>query len=82
MMAKGNFHKGTTMPAPVKIKADKYGCAIGMLLERGGTFQTRHQHTLIVNSEQRKILEEADLVESNGLTEGTRGKHAHKKDTR
>ena len=53
-----------------------------MLLERGGTFQTRHQHTLIVNSEQRKILENANLVETNGLTEGTRVKHAKKKDPR
>ena len=70
------------MPAPVKIKAGKYGRAIGMLLERGGTFQTRHRHTLIVNSEQRKILEEAHLVETNGLTEGTRGNHAKKKDPR
>ena len=55
LMGKAIFHKGTTMPTAVKIKAEKYGRAIGMLLERGGTFQTRHQHTLIVNSEQRKF---------------------------
>jgi len=81
-MGKAIFHKGTTMPIPVKIKAEKYGRAIGMLLERGGTFQTRHQHTLIVNSEQRRILEQADLVETNGLTQGTGGNHAKKKDAR
>ena len=81
-MAQAIFHKGTTMPTAVKIKAKKYGRAIRMLLERGGTFQTRHQHTLIVNSEQRKILEEADLVEGNGLAEGKRGEHANKKNAR
>ena len=70
------------MPTLVKIKDEKYGTAIRMLLERGGSFQTRHKDTLIVNSEQRKILEEADLVETNGLTEGTRGKHAKKKNPR
>jgi hypothetical protein len=69
-MANVSFHKGTPMPASVKIKAGKYGRAIGMLLERGSTFQTPYQRTLIVNSEQRKILEEADLVETKGLTDG------------
>jgi hypothetical protein len=81
-MGKANFHKGTTMPTAIKIKAADYGRAIGMLLERGGSFQTRHKDTLIVNSEQRKILEEADLVEINGLTEGIGRKHAKKKDSR
>ncbi len=38
------------MPFMVKIKADKYGTAILMLLERGGSFQTRHERLLIVNS--------------------------------
>ncbi len=66
----------------VKIKAAKYGRAIRMLLERGGTFQTRHQYTLIVNSTQRKILEDANLLELNGSTEGMDGKHATKKDPR
>jgi hypothetical protein len=82
LMGKPSFHKGITMPTAVRIKATKYGRAIRMLLERGGMFQTRHQYTLIVNSEQRKILEEADLVETNGVTEGTGGKHAKKKDAR
>jgi hypothetical protein len=79
-MANLSFHKGTPMPAPVKIKAGKYGRAIGMLLERGGTFQTRDQRTLIVNSEQRKILQEADLIETKGLTDGAGNKNGHKKD--
>ena len=66
------------MPAVVKIKPSKYGTAIGLLLERGGAFQTRHEHTLIVNGEQKKALEEAGLTETNGAKEG---KHrAHKKD--
>ena len=67
------------MPAAVKIKAGKYGTAIGLLLKRGGSFQTRHERTLIVNSEQRKALEEADLVEANGLKEGSGKEHGHKK---
>ena len=54
------------MPATVKIKAGKYGSAIGLLLERGGAFQTRHERTLIVNSDQKNALEKADLVEDNG----------------
>ena len=54
------------MPAAVKIKAGKYGSAIGLLLEQGGAFQTRHERTLIVSSEQKKALEEADPVETNG----------------
>ena len=70
------------MPAAVKIKAGKYGRAISLLLERGGAFQTRHQHTLIVNSEQRKILEEADLIETKGLIEGSGKENGHKKDSR
>src|SRR5712691_8792457 len=69
--AKVSFRKGIAMPAAVKIKAGRYGNAIGLLLERGGAFQTRHQRTLIVNSDQRKALEEADLVETNGLKDGS-----------
>jgi len=67
------------MSAAVRIKAGKYGSAIGLLLERGGAFQTRHERTLIVNSEQKKALEKADLVETNGLKEGSGKEHAHKK---
>ena len=48
------------MPVAVKIKAGKYGTAIRLLLERGGAFQTRHERTLIVNSEQKKVLEDGD----------------------
>ena len=68
------------MPAAVKINTGKYGSAIGLLLERGGVFQTRHERTLIVNSDQKKALEEADLVDANGLKEGSGKEHAHKKD--
>ena len=70
------------MPAAVKIKSGKYGNAIGLLLERGGAFQTRHERTLIVNAEQKKVLEQADLVETNGLKEGAGKEHGHKKDPR
>jgi hypothetical protein len=68
------------MPAAVRIKAGKYGSAIGLLLERGGAFQTRHERTLIVDSDQKKALEEADLVETNGLKEESGRQHGHKKD--
>jgi hypothetical protein len=68
------------MPAAVKIKAGKYGTAIGLLLERGGSFQTRHERTLIVNSAQRKVLEEAGLVETDGAKEGAGKEDGHKKD--
>jgi hypothetical protein len=71
---------GIVMPAAVKIKSGKYGSAIGLLLERGGAFQTRHERTLIVNSDQRKALEEAGLVETNGLKEGAGKRHGQKKD--
>jgi hypothetical protein len=67
------------MPSAVKIKAGKYGSAIGLLLERGGAFQTRHERTLIVNPDQKKALEEADLVESNGLKQGSGKEHVQKK---
>jgi hypothetical protein len=59
------------MPAAVRIKSGKYGAAIGLLLERGGTFQTRYERTLILNAEQKKALEEAHLIETNGLQEGS-----------
>jgi hypothetical protein len=68
------------MPAAVKIKVGKYGSAIGLLLEHGGAFQTRHERTLIVNADQKKALEEADLVETNRLQEGSGKEHGHKND--
>ena len=67
------------MPAAVRIKAGKYGSAIGLLLERGGVFQTRHERTLIVNSEQKEALEEAGLVEANGLRGQSGKEHDHRK---
>jgi hypothetical protein len=67
------------MPAAVKIKAGEYGNAIGLLLVRGGAFQTRHERTLIVNAEQKKVLEEAGLLETNGLKQKS-GKDYGKKD--
>ncbi|HEY7427822.1 MAG TPA: hypothetical protein VH682_26560 [Gemmataceae bacterium] len=75
-----SFQKGKAMPAAVKIKAGKYGSAIGLLLEHGGAFQTRHERTLIVNSKQKKVLEKANLVETNGLKEGAGKDNGHKKD--
>ncbi len=68
------------MPAAVKIKADKYGTAIGLLLGRGGAFQTRHERILIVNFEQQKALEEAGLIETEGSNDGTGKENGHKKD--
>ena len=58
------------MHAAVKIKAGEYGRSIRLLLERGGAFQTRHERTLIVNSEQKRRLEAAGLIEANGVKEG------------
>jgi hypothetical protein len=75
-----SLKEGTAMPVAVKIKAGKYGSAIGLLLERGGAFQTRHERTLIVNSEQKKALEDANFVEANGVQEGSGNGHGHKKD--
>ncbi len=56
----------------VKIKPDKYGNAIGMLIRLGGGFQTRHERILVVNSQQLRILEDAGFVESNGTAKATR----------
>jgi hypothetical protein len=68
------------MPAAVRIKAGKYGSAIGLLLERGGAFQTRHERTLVVNPEQKRVLEEAGLIETDGVKGGLGKEHGHKKD--
>jgi hypothetical protein len=76
----GAFHKVIAMLVAVRIKAGKYGSAIGLLLERGGAFQTRHERTLIVNSAQKQALEEAELVETNGVKEGSGKDHGRKKD--
>jgi hypothetical protein len=75
-----DLKEGTAMPAAVRIKPGKYGSAIGLLLERGGAFQTRHERTLIVNSAQRKALEKADLVETNGSKVTSGKQHGHKTD--
>ena len=61
----------------VKIRPDKYGEAIALLLTRGGGFQTRFERTLIVSAEQRRALEEAGFVASNG-TNKTRKAHGEK----
>ena len=68
------------MPAAVNIKDGQYGRAIGLLLERGGAFQTRHERTLIVNAEQKKVLEETDLIETNGRKEMPGKEHGEEKD--
>jgi hypothetical protein len=57
---------------PVKIKADNYGQAIGMLIRMGGGFQTRFENTLIVNAKQLRVLEEAGFVEANGTESKSR----------
>ena len=58
----------------LKIKQDKYGQAISLLLQMGGGFQTRFQRTLVVNSEQRRVLEEAGCVAGNGSAPKTRNR--------
>jgi hypothetical protein len=62
----------------VKIKPDRYGQAIGLLLKMGTPFQTRFEDTLIVNADQRRALEEAGLVATNGAAEKPRKGHAKK----
>jgi hypothetical protein len=73
------FREGKVMPAVVRIKAGKYGSAIGLLLERGGGFQTRHERTLIVDAAQWKALEQAGLVDTNGLKRESGKEHGQKK---
>jgi hypothetical protein len=68
------------MPNAVRIKSGKYGIAIGLLIERGGAFQTRHERTLIVDAAQKKALEQAGLIETNGLKQLPSKKHGQKKD--
>ncbi len=63
---------------PVKIKARKYGTAIGMLLRMGGGFQTRFERTLIVNAEQLRLLKDAGLVDPKGFTSKPRANHGQK----
>jgi hypothetical protein len=73
------IQKETGMPAAVRIKAGEYGSAIGLLLERGGAFQTRHERTLIVNAAQKKALEQAGVIETNGLKQVSGRHHGPKK---
>jgi hypothetical protein len=68
------------MPAAVRIKAGKYGSAIGLLLDRGGAFQTRHERTLIVDAAQKKALEQAGLIETIGSKQRPSKDHGQKKD--
>ena len=63
----------------IRVRFSKAVCD-GLLLERGGAFQTRHERTLLVNAEQKKALEEADLVETNGWKESSGTEHGHQKD--
>jgi hypothetical protein len=68
------------MPQAVTIKAGKYGNAIGLLLERGGAFQTRHERTLIVNSDQKKALAKAEfLIDAAGTMNSIAKKYRAKK---
>ena len=80
MVGRRCLQRGIAMPAAVKIQAGKYGRAIGLLLERGGAFQTRHERTLIVTPHQKQVLEDAGLVETNGTKAGSGKEHGHKKD--
>ena len=68
------------MPGAVKIKAGKYGTAIGLLLERGGTFLTQYQRTLIVNAEQARLLADAGLIENAAPKKESGKRHGYKKD--
>jgi hypothetical protein len=43
--------------------SDRFNRAIEVLLTRGGTFETRAVGVLVVNDEQHKALEEAQLVQ-------------------
>ena len=63
------------MPAAVRIKAGEYGSAIGLLLERGGAVQTRHDRTLIVDAAQKKALEQAGLIETIRLKRLSSNEH-------
>jgi hypothetical protein len=56
-----SFSREATM-LEVKIRPDKYGEALAMLLQLGGGFQTRFERTLIVNSKQQRILQEAGFI--------------------
>ena len=58
----------------VKIKADKYGQAIALLLQSGGGFQTRFERTLVVNVEQKRALEQAGFVAANGAGHKRKGR--------
>ena len=68
------------MPSAVRIKAGKYGRAIGLLLERGGAFQTRYERTLIVDAAQKKALEQAGLIETIGTKPRPSKEHGQKTD--
>jgi len=50
----------------VKIKPDKYGQAIALLLRLGEGLQTRHRRIMIVTSQQKQFLQQAGFVASNG----------------
>lgn len=60
----------------LKIKPERYGEAIALLLEMGGGFQTRFQRILIVNGAQQRVLEKAGVVASNGSASGMRKRRA------
>ena len=62
----------------VKIKADKYGQAISLLLQMGGGFQTRFERTLIVNREQQRALDEAGFLAGNGAAHEPRKERGEK----
>jgi len=63
---------------PVKIKANKYGQAISLLLKMRGGLQTRFERTLIVNMDQRRALEDAGFVAANSTAQTTRSARGEK----
>ena len=62
----------------VKIRSEKYGEAIGLLLRMGGGFRTQFERTLIVNPAQLDALREAGILEngSGNKKEKPNGKKA------
>jgi hypothetical protein len=62
----------------VRIRSEKYGKAIAMLLRGGEGFQTRFERTALVNSNQYRALDEAGLVAKNGNEPKTRKPRAEK----
>lgn len=67
------------MPAIAIRDEEKYGKALGLLIRRGGTFQTRPTRVLVIGLRQLEALVEAGLVrKSNHREAADRDKEAKK----